>query len=71
MKLNVQETLKVLLVDNWEAVIRNNQVRFSLTLKVANFLLSPVGLVTLPRIPAVVEILHDLRPFAGEPRVCG
>ena len=29
MKLNVPETLKVLLVDDWEAVTKNNQVRFS------------------------------------------
>lgn len=27
MKLNVPETLKVLLVDDWEAVTKNNQVR--------------------------------------------
>ena len=29
MKLNVPETLKVLLVDDWEAVTKNNQVRSS------------------------------------------
>lgn len=27
MKLNVPEPLKVLLVDDWEAVTKNNQVR--------------------------------------------
>ena len=27
MKLNVPEQLKVLLVDDWEAVTKNNQVR--------------------------------------------
>jgi mortality factor 4-like protein 1 len=27
MKLNVPEILKVLLVDDWEAVTKNNQVR--------------------------------------------
>ena len=26
MKLNIPETLKVLLVDDWEAVTKNNQV---------------------------------------------
>ena len=58
MKLNVQEILKalLLLVDNWETVTKNNQVRSSLTLKVANNrLLSPLGLVTLPRIPVVAK----------------
>jgi len=28
MKLNVPEILKVKLVDDWEAVTKNNQVRF-------------------------------------------
>lgn len=36
MKLNVPEILKVLLVDDWEAVTKNNQVRPFSTLKVAN-----------------------------------
>ena len=31
MKLNVPEQLKVLLVDDWEAVTKNNQVRTGLT----------------------------------------
>ena len=30
MKLNVPEPLKVLLVDDWEAVTKNNQVRLPL-----------------------------------------
>ena len=30
MKLNVPEVLKVLLVDDWEAITKNNQVRCSL-----------------------------------------
>ena len=30
MKLNVPEPLKVLLVDDWEAVTKNNQVRLLL-----------------------------------------
>ncbi len=29
MKLTVPEILKTILIDNWEAVTRNNQVRFS------------------------------------------
>ena len=31
MKLNVPEQLKVLLVDDWEAVTKNNQVRINIT----------------------------------------
>jgi hypothetical protein len=30
MKLNVPEVLKVLLVDDWEAITKNNQARLSL-----------------------------------------
>jgi mortality factor 4-like protein 1 len=36
MKLNVPEILKVLLVDDWEAVTKNNQARPLLTCKVTN-----------------------------------
>ncbi|KAL0961361.1 hypothetical protein HGRIS_006317 [Hohenbuehelia grisea] len=45
IKLNVPEILRVILVDDWEAVTKNNQ------------------LVTLPRTPNVVEILHDFENY--------
>ena len=63
MKLAVPEPLKVLLVDDWEAVTKNNQVR------AARLLLSSgadgagagVQLVGLPRKPNVVELLDEFR----------
>ena len=35
MKLNVPEILKVLLVDDWEAVTKNNQVRCNIHIESA------------------------------------
>ena len=66
MKLVIPETMKAMLVDDWEAVTKNNQVRtfrqlaprhvrscFSVTFK----------LVPLPRHPNVVEILKEFGEY--------
>lgn len=64
MKLNVPEILKVLLVDDWEAVTKNNQVRFIIGIESNGHLTAVVRqLVTLPRSPTVAEILHDFQEF--------
>ena len=70
MRLAVPDTLKVLLVDDWEAVTKNNQVASPiriaslLQLKAAPSLLRDPfrhQLVTLPRSPTVVEILEEFK----------
>lgn len=65
MKLNVPESLKVLLVDDWEAVTKNNQVRLpciivQLSRRTANVVLQLVG---LPRKPNVVELLEEFKQY--------
>ncbi len=64
MRLAVPDTLKVLLVDDWEAVTKNSQVRFQTSLPfVPAALICPHAslrqLVTLPRSPTVAEILEE------------
>ena len=66
MRLVVPETLKVLLVDDWEAVTKNNQVsQHSLyshpRLLGPKLALPPRQLVTLPRSPTVAEILEEFK----------
>ena len=64
MKLNVPEILKVLLVDDWEAVTKNNQVRSFVDVESSKRLTAIAPqLVTLPRSPTVAEILHDFQEF--------
>ena len=64
MKLNVPEILKVLLVDDWEAVTKNNQVSPTVDAGGNEYLTAVVRqLVTLPRSPTVAEILHDFQEF--------
>ncbi len=41
MRLAVPDTLKVLLVDDWEAVTKNSQVRFQPPIKVKYSAISP------------------------------
>ena len=67
MRLVVPDTLKVLLVDDWEAVTKNNQVRsfirfYSTALSGASVRL-PSQLVTLPRSPTVAEILEEFKQY--------
>jgi mortality factor 4-like protein 1 len=40
MKLNVPEILKVLLVDDWEAVTKNNQVRPTIDFESSEYLIA-------------------------------
>ena len=63
MKLNVPEILKVLLVDDWEAVTKNNQVRSTVDVGGSKYLTPVSQLVTLPRSSTVAEILHDFQEF--------
>jgi mortality factor 4-like protein 1 len=63
LKLNVPEILKVLLVDDWEAVTKNNQVRALVEVENCERLTVARQLVTLPRSPTVAEILHDFEEF--------
>ena len=64
MKLNVPEILKVLLVDDWEAVTKNNQVRSTVVTESGKYLTAVMRqLVTLPRNPTVSEILRDFQEF--------
>ena len=63
MKLNVPETLKVLLVDDWESVTKNNQVRTTVSIENSKYVIAVHQLVTLPRSPTVAEILHDFQEF--------
>ena len=64
MKLNVPEILKVLLVDDWEAVTKNNQVRPTVGVESNKYITAVVRqLVTLPRSPTVAGILGDFQEF--------
>ena len=67
MKLNVPEQLKVLLVDDWEAVTKNNQVR-GIPVGRGRLLIIPTRnttsqLVGLPRKPNVVELLEEFKAY--------
>jgi len=42
MKLNVPEILKVLLVDDWEAITKNNQVRSTIHIESRKYLTTVV-----------------------------
>lgn len=64
LRLNVPETLKVLLVDDWEAVTKNSQVMLRLLGQVTDMIIDAVSytfsqLVCLPRSPNVQDILQD------------
>lgn len=64
MKLNVPEVLKIQLVDDWEAVTKNNQVDFltmSYALRPHTYL--HCQLVTVPRNPTVVDVLHEFNDY--------
>lgn len=78
MKLNVPEALKVLLVDDWEAVTKNNQVRQSMqcgrprTLSLLHacfhMTLRTINetiqqLIALPRTPNVLQLLEDYKQY--------
>lgn len=63
MKLNVPEMLKVLLVDDWEAVTKNNQVCGPDLTPLALVDRSRVQLVTLPRSPTVIELLDEFKEY--------
>jgi mortality factor 4-like protein 1 len=63
MRLAVPDTLKVLLVDDWEAVTKNNQVRFYFCVA-GQLVPNPESfsqLVTLPRSPTVADILEEYK----------
>lgn len=53
----------MLLVDDWEAVTKNNQVRPFVVVGNNGHLIIVHQLVTLPRSPTVAEILHDFQEF--------
>ena len=65
MKLTVPEVLKTILVDDWEAVTKNNQVRLAgITLLMNSTLtLGNSQLVTLPRNPTALEVLEDFATY--------
>lgn len=66
MKLNVPEILKVQLVDDWEAVTKNNQVGVPTVLKGHAFILilRAQQLVPVPRNPTVAEVLQQFGEYA-------
>ena len=74
MKLNVPEILKVLLVDDWEAVTKNNQVR-SITHVGSRKFDRRCGLArhasTEPHRCRNPSRFPRIRPFTNEPRVRG
>ena len=57
------EVLKVLLVDDWQAVTKHNQVRFSIPSTLSFSPLLCLQLVTLPRSPNVVELLAEFAEY--------
>ena len=59
MKLSVPEILKVILVDDWEAVTKNNQVRSLDASRKRSTNNVASQLVPLPRSPNVIEILKE------------
>ncbi|KAG6853437.1 hypothetical protein C0991_004362, partial [Blastosporella zonata] len=59
LKLNLPETLKVYLVDDWESVTKNNQVLNNLYPSFAAVQLTLYQLVSLPRTPSVVGLLDE------------
>ena len=56
MKLNVPDVLKVLLVDDWEAITKNNQARLSLS----GHTRLPHSLAYLPPIPVTRFVVSPL-----------
>lgn len=69
MKLNVPEALKVLLVDDWEAITKNNQVGCSSAHHIYPSVNATIQLVPLPRSPNVVEILKEFEQYIlNEPK---
>lgn len=61
--MNVPDILKVVLVDDWEAITKNNQVRFFRVF--FTFLsLDPIPqLVSLPRSPTVYHLLEQWQDY--------
>ncbi|KAF8127639.1 MRG-domain-containing protein [Boletus edulis] len=76
MKMNVPEVLKVLLVDDWEAITKNNQASRYLV----GYMRLPhypgifyfpahgivIQLVSLPRTPNVIEILQEFKEHVAK-----
>jgi mortality factor 4-like protein 1 len=70
--LNLPETLKIFLVDDWEAVTKNNQVGVlnnGPLLRMLTFMY--IQLVTLPRTPTVVELLDEFAAYVVETKPPG
>lgn len=68
MKLTVPDILKAQLVDDWEAVTKNFQVReFDFILHLVSLIIVfPISqLVTLPRTPTVRELLEEFKTYAS------
>jgi mortality factor 4-like protein 1 len=65
MKLTVPELLKTILVDDWEAVTKNNQVRCSSVTPFRTMALTveDTQLVTLPRSPTAFEVLEEFATY--------
>jgi len=65
MKLTVPEVLKTILVDDWEAVTKNNQVRLAGITLCTNSTLTVENsqLVTVPRNPTAIEVLEDFATY--------
>ncbi|KZT20712.1 MRG-domain-containing protein [Neolentinus lepideus HHB14362 ss-1] len=61
MKLIVPEILKVILVDDWEAVTKNNQVGELTSWSHQSPFTPPIQLVPLPRTPNVVQLLEEFK----------
>ena len=60
MKLNVPEVLKVLLVDDWEAVTKNNQVSLQSYLNITE-VPHPQAVLSACPSPAISQRLRDLK----------
>lgn len=71
IKLNVPETLKVLLVDDWEAVTKNQQVGAASPFEVACATFWCGQLVTLPRSPTVIDVLEEFKGYVLETKPAG
>jgi len=75
MKLNVPEILKVLLVDDWEAVTKNNQVRSTIRVECAKYLTPRCRLACHASAESHrcrnSQRFPRIRPFTNESRVRG
>jgi len=63
MKLSVPDVLKVVLVDDWEAITKNNQVKKSVKFPLIHGLKCWQLVAPLPRSPTVQELLEQWQDY--------